>query len=664
MSAIRIQEAEHFVIQEHLNEQLMVDGLLQETQIECAKSFLLRKRIYDVTLIEEVDFRQFKRELLDGKGYIRRQVVEMSGALRRVQKYWIEKEYGELLHEIERCTDAETQLFGNIKRFLIRQGIHHLKEVDYLLREKYEQELAKTRTDEQCLKYLKAFDRVKQYDIRENMKKLTGMIRNKLTYNNQIIFLPYLPNQELAMEFDKVRDKNEWIWDFKRSASEILKRQVFSILIYILDNMRGDPKGRRVRFLLPLQWLYEFCVEERIADLERLELYQIEMLKESVAQKVVNYKNAMQIVDNCRKILFLNSQEIHWNANVWYIERFQLSPERINPSNPVMRISFYEVSNKNSRALLQEYVRYQIGITGLTIGNIRTQLYDLKKFLEYFTEESSIFDLSDVELESYFIELQEEDIKAETYNKQIINIWKFYQYFLSKERIKEIPFELEYYLQKTYPVHYDRTVEEAIYMEILNKLHLFPEVSRLIFLHLWCTGLRISEVCTLKGDAYYWDGEDAWIKVYQIKMKADKLIPIPLVLYRIMDIYIQKNKIQAKSYLFKSTNGGAYRVGSFYRTFKANCERYEIANSEYVFKSHDYRHTLATRFYDDGVSIQTIRDYLGHVTEDMTKQYIDYLPKKITKANEEYFNKPENNLAAGITVKKRGEKDDGKNPHI
>ncbi len=59
---------------------------------------------------------------------------------------------------------------------------------------------------------------------------------------------------------------------------------------------------------------------------------------------------------------------------------------------------------------------------------------------------------------------------------------------------------------------------------ILKKLKFFPEVQRLIFLNLWATGLRISEVCTLKGDAYYWDGEDAWIKVYQIKMKAEKMI--------------------------------------------------------------------------------------------------------------------------------------------
>ena len=36
-----------------------------------------------------------------------------------------------------------------------------------------------------------------------------------------------------------------------------------------------------------------------------------------------------------------------------------------------------------------------------------------------------------------------------------------------------------------------------------KKLSNFPEHLRMMFLHLWCIGLRISEVCTLKGDAYY-----------------------------------------------------------------------------------------------------------------------------------------------------------------
>lgn len=405
-----------------------------------------------------------------------------------------------------------------------------------------------------------------------------------------------------------------------------------------------------------LHHLYDFCVEEEIDDLEGLELEQIQRFEKIVEQKVVNVKNSMQIIDNSRKILFLTAPEIHWHANVWYMERFHLSEDRLNPSNPVQRLSFIEVTNKKNRELLQEYAKYHVGIGGLTIANIRGQLYEVKRLLEYFKEEESICQVDENQLDDCFRKLEEKDTKDDTFNKRIVHYIKFYQFLNVRGYMKEIPFKPEYYLKKTYPEHHDRTVEEKVYMEILHKLYAFPLVPRLIFLHLWCTGLRISEVCTLKGDAYYWDGEDAWLKVYQIKMKADKMIPIPLVMYRIMRKYIEREHIRPKDYIFKGKDGGAYRGTTFRQEFQQYCDKNGIADGSYIFKTHDYRHTLATQFYDEDVSIQTIRDYLGHFSEEMTKQYVDFMPKRIEKASDIYFKKPENDLASTIKAKKRGER--------
>ena len=35
-------------------------------------------------------------------------------------------------------------------------------------------------------------------------------------------------------------------------------------------------------------------------------------------------------------------------------------------------------------------------------------------------------------------------------------------------------------------------------------------------------------------------------------------------------------------------------------------------------------------------------------SEEMTKQYVDYLPDKIDKANEKYFSKNENSIARAV----------------
>ncbi len=42
------------------------------------------------------------------------------------------------------------------------------------------------------------------------------------------------------------------------------------------------------------------------------------------------------------------------------------------------------------------------------------------------------------------------------------------------------------------------------------------------------------------------------VKVYQIKMKADKMIPVPFMLYEVMQQYIKKNHIHANDYVFQA----------------------------------------------------------------------------------------------------------------
>lgn len=225
-----------------------------------------------------------------------------------------------------------------------------------------------------------------------------------------------------------------------------------------------------MRYLLPLRWMYEFCVEEGIDDIERLELEQIKKLETIVARKVANVKNSMQIVDNSRKILFMSGKEIHWHANVWYMERFNFAPERVNPSNPVQRLSFYEVTNERNRELLQEYMKYQVGIGDLALGNIRNQLCYIKKFLVYFNTLESICEITEEQIAEYFKLLQEEEIKAETVNRQIFDIHRFFVYLNAKGHIKRIIFDPNYYIQKVFPYHHDRSVQEDEYMEILHIL--------------------------------------------------------------------------------------------------------------------------------------------------------------------------------------------------
>lgn len=256
-------------------------------------------------------------------------------------------------------------------------------------------------------------------------------------------------------------------------------------------------------------------------------------------------------------------------------------------------------------------------------------------------------------MDKYIKELQEQDISAKTFNEYLTGMAQFFRFLVVRGYMEKVPLRIEYYQKKILPKHHDRSVSPEVCEEMLSKLHLLPEYLRCMYLHLWTLGLRISEVCTLKGNAYYRQEQDAWIQVYQIKMKNYKRIPISDGLYRIMQVYIRKNNIGPDDYLFTNRNGGPYRSGTFRQQMKKFCQDNEVEGGDYLFQSHDYRHTVATFFYDSGVSLQSVRDYLGHNYEEMTQQYVDYVPRKIAKANEEYFKTPGNSLAA--CLKKGGQ---------
>ena len=557
----------------------------------------------------------------------------------------------QLEKELDACTEIRETYRNKIKKFLVGENIWHIAEIDYQIRIAYESFLEMEVAPVSKSAYLKAFDRVKQHAIRKEMQTLSGRNR-EIQYKNQILFLPYHPDQQLAMLFEQSAKKEDLVWDFTADAPEKMKRQIFCILHYLIREYTNVKSRRRV--MLGLRKFYEYCITEKVGDIESLELSQVEQFRAELAERE---HRLFCIVNISRKVLFVEATEIHWNANVWYLERFRFEKTRVDPSKPVSQISFLEVQEKSNRSLLQLYMKYCLGLTHLSINNLRSEFLKIRNFLVWLDQNGTldVRKVTEHVIQQYFRHMEQKQILPETFNDEVMAVVHFYNYLKSKGVIAKVPFHEQYYLKKTILKHNNRSVSQKAYVEILEKLDGFPEDLRLMFLHLWGLGLRAGEVCTLKGNAYYVQGRDAWIQVYQIKMKTYKRIPIPSALYKLMRVYIAKQGIQPEDYIFQNRKGGAYCYATFRKKMLEYCEKNEIENGEYLFKSHDYRHTIATIFYDEGVSIQGVRDYLGHEYEEMTRQYIDYMPKKIARANETYFEKQGSSLAADLKRCKRGE---------
>lgn len=560
----------------------------------------------------------------------------------------------QLEEELSECTEVIGTRRNKVKAFMAEHGIWHISELDYSLREAFHDYLEGEVRPVSYSSYEKAFDRIKQHSLRNQLREIKGK-NQKLMYENQLLFLPYHPNQKLVSRFEQTQKKADLVWDFRVNAPENMKRQIFQILFYLIETIQTGKQLQRQ--MNALQIFYQYCLEKKIEDIGTMELSQIQEFRDTLVPDKEGYKRT-GIVDTARKVLFLQAKEIPWKANVWYLERFYFQPERIDAALPVRRLSFLEITHQGNRELLKQYMRYGLGITNLAISSLRSEFVNIRNFLAELGQ-ADLCAIREVQMDTYFKKLHEKELQAERHNKIVMSILHFFNFLQVRRYINKLPFSVEFHLKKEIQKHHDRSVELETVKEVLQKLHLFPEEIRLMYLHLWGIGLRISEVCTLKGDAYYTQGRDSWIQVYQIKTKSYKRIPIPESLYQLMEIYLKRNGIGVEDFVFANRRGGAYCSSTFRSRMLRCCKKNQIQNNEYIFRSHDYRHGIATLFYDKGVSIQGVRDYLGHIYEEMTRQYIDYMPRKLARANDEFF-RQHNSLAANLMKGKR-EKDGEEN---
>ena len=362
--------------------------------------------------------------------------------------------------------EAGSLITEQILLFLADEMVEHISEMDYELRKKFELYITPLIKQKYLYRYTGTFDRIRQAYIRERMKTPAGQRECEWKYKNEILFVPYHSDPAIVKSVETVRCRSNMVWNFKAAASEKLKHQIFIVLEYILEHY--EVSRLREYKLTGLQLFYEFCIREKISDIQLLELKQETEFQNYLDQRIEKEqrrKRLRTIVETARKVSFMQTDEIRWDAAVWYLERFHIAKERRNQSDSIDKISFQEVLQPQNRWLLQEYMKYEIGIGELALSTVYERFRIIRNFLQELSEKQLQVTECDASLiDAYLKNLQNGTMGAKTFNTNVSGIQFFMKFLEVKGHITKVPFHASYYLEKQIPVHHNRSVEEDVYV--------------------------------------------------------------------------------------------------------------------------------------------------------------------------------------------------------
>ena len=263
-------------------------------------------------------------------------------------------------------------------------------------------------------------------------------------------------------------------------------------------------------------------------------------------------------------------------------------------------------------------------LTYKTIDAYRNDIHQFFKNTDY--RNLDYFVSSDIENYSSYLIKQ---FRPKTVKRKLASIRTFFHFLARKKVISKNPFydallkfrePIE--LPKTIPLHYIKTFLKTIYIEMNTAATPYRRRNALrdasICELLFCTGIRVSELCSIEPDDI--DLEAGTILIHG-KGAKERLLqigstPVVTLLCKYRDSY--KKEIEHCNHFFANQSGNPFNDQAVRRMINHYTE---LAGIEKHITPHMFRHTFATSLLDADVDIRYIQEMLGHSSIHTTEIY-------------------------------------------
>lgn len=334
-------------------------------------------------------------------------------------------------------------------------------------------------------------------------------------------------------------------------------------------------------------------------------------------------------------------------------------------------ISFADIKQLWFKDAVKQWVKVKAA-QRIDFYSLLRYTYNLKAFSKFLSENYSEInkfeDISRTVIVKYLSALNQKKLSASTVRSNLVALKNFFELGLINNWFTINPHLIRPEDCPKEPNFLPRYIPDEVIKQLLSHLDKLPEVvMRMVLVLLEC-GLRYGELVSLTIDCLDQDSNGNWSIRYLLEKTREEIIkPISNEIAAIIQEqqqYMRDGLGTEYNNLFCACKHGAGQMGfrpvpkvmnldSFSRWLNQLAHKYQITDVNgkiWHFKSHQFRHTLATRMVNEGVPLIIIQKYLGHKSPDMTMTYAHIHDKTMRACIDNFHGKVVNVSGETIVV--------------
>lgn len=356
-----------------------------------------------------------------------------------------------------------------------------------------------------------------------------------------------------------------------------------------------------------------------------------------------------------------------WDKDIWDVKNLKQYGVDYERTRSASYIHFERIKNKYFKAQSKQILKEKlIAGSSFTWSTAVNWLPHISRFLNFVSEKEPEWKTLQFLERSHIAQYIEvvNQYAAENPTKRIVDPKKhvhreltIINRFLTELQIREyelapqknvksliFPYDKPVIAKKPYD-HVDH-VPDFVLQQTFEKIDCFDKSVTPIIWLMYKTGLRISDVLSLKQDCLLKIGGEYWIEsdIRKTYVQGHRL-PIDSEMASLLSVLINRSVEKSNEennpnkYIFVrykgqrrgmpySQNWIRHRMNAFAREYDIRDEQGQL----YHFTNHSFRHTYAIKLLNSGVDIITIQELLAHASPEMTLRYARILDNTKRKA--------------------------------